>query len=129
MAGASLPIPSSENETRQTITISQGNSPPRVVEIINQVGSQLTNTYERLKWVGFMASSGTLIILATFVLSVTPVVTLEFDSQILYVVTGFLMLLTSASIFSLQNVHAYRLECMNRDYTRKVLELSHERMT
>lgn len=95
-----------------------------IVSIVTKTNEQLIKSYEQLKWIGFMSASGTLVIIVTFILSAIPGVGLNFQSQILYVITGFLMLLTSAGIFALQNTYLYRLEIINR---RKALKQEENR--
>jgi hypothetical protein len=98
-----------------------------IVSVMAQTGAQVMTSYERLKRVGFMSASGALVIIATFVLSALPVNRLDFPSQILFVVTGFLMLLISAGVFALQNLHSYQLEIMTRSTALRSLELSHQK--
>ena len=119
-----MPLPT--EETSITVT-KPGQAGPDVVNIITQTSEQLTKSYERLKWIGFTSASGALVILVTFISSLLPVYRLDFRSQVLYAVAGFVMLLLSAGMFMLQNVHAFRLEAINRSNALRSLELSHER--
>lgn len=105
-------------------------SAPSVESIIQHLfektGGELTRIYERLKWLGYFAVVGSLIIVSSFVLAVIPGVTLPLRSQVLFVLTGFAMLLLSAVLYALQNVHAFRLEDRNRDMTIRSLELKYD---
>ena len=110
----------------QTFEVSKAGEQPSVVRIISETSKGLTESYERLRWLGFSAMSGVLIIIACFVCSLLPVVSLPIQSQILYAAIGFGIFLSSAAVFALQNVHAFRLENRNREFALKSLELKHE---
>jgi len=69
---------------------------------------------------------GGLIVVLTFGFSVVPAIRLEFHSQVLFTVVGFCMLLVSAGLFTLQNIHSFRIETRNRDFALKSLELQYE---
>jgi hypothetical protein len=69
--------------------------------------------------------SGGLIVVLSFIFSAVPGLKLDFGSQVLFTVVGFCMLLLSAVLFALQNVHAFRLENRNRDFAIRSLELKY----
>lgn len=94
--------------------------------LLTTTSAELTRAYERLRWLGFTAVVGGLMVVASFVFAIIPGVTLPLRSEILFVLTGFGMLLLSAALYALQNVHAFRLEDRNRDITIRSLELKYE---
>jgi hypothetical protein len=96
------------------------------VRIFSTVNEQLTRSYERVRWLGFTAISGGLLIIITFAFAVSPVIKLPFVSQLLFTITGLVVVLLSAAILALQNVHAYRLENANREFAIRSLELKHQ---
>jgi hypothetical protein len=88
--------------------------------------ADLTRAYERLRWLGFLAVVGAVMIVASFMFALIPAIGLPVRSQVLFVLTGFGMLLLSAALYALQNVHAFRLEDRNRDITIRALELKYD---
>jgi hypothetical protein len=86
----------------------------------------LTLSYERLRWLGFSAISGVLIIIASFVCSLVPGLSLPIQSQILFALIGFGIFLLSAAVFALQNIHAFQLENRRADFEIRSLELEHQ---
>jgi hypothetical protein len=113
--------------TEQTFEISTpGQTGKSVVRILSETSEQLTKAYERLKWLGFTSIAGALVILVTFGLSVTPGFNIPFESQLLFTATGFCTVLIGASVFAMQNIHAYGLETKNREFALRSLELQHE---
>jgi hypothetical protein len=97
-----------------------------VMDLLRQTTDDLTRAYDRLRWLGFSAVVGALMILASFIFTLVPGISLPLKSQILFGSIGFGMLLLSAALFALQNVHAFRLEDRNRDITIRSLELKYE---
>lgn len=97
-----------------------------IQSVLAATSAELTRAYERLRWLGFSAMVGALMIVASFVFALIPGMGLPLKSQILFVLTGFGMLLLSAALYALQNVHAFRLEDRNRDITIRSLELKYD---
>jgi hypothetical protein len=112
------------NTTEQTYEI---NTPegPSFVRIVTQTSEQLAKSYERLKWIGFTSMAGVLIVITAFLLTFSPANKLPFESQLLFTITGFAMMLLSATLFAIQNVHSFRLENRKEDFALKSLEFKH----
>jgi hypothetical protein len=97
-----------------------------IQNLLTTTSAELTRAYERLRWLGFSAVVGALMIVASFIFTLIPGIALPLKSQILFVLTGFGMLLLSAALYALQNIHAFRLEDRNRDITIRSLELKYD---
>lgn len=115
-----------EKPTEQKFEVSTpGQTTPSIVRIVTETSEQLTRSYERLKWLGFISMSGGLMVLLSFVFTIMDGSKFQFNSQVLYTVVGFCMLLLSAALFALQNTHSFRIENRNRDFALRSLELGH----
>lgn len=97
-----------------------------ILSLITATTVTLSRSYQELRWLGFSAVVGALMIVGSFVFTLIPGIALPLKSQILFVLTGFGMLLLSATLYALQNIHAFRLEDRNRDVTIRSLELKYE---
>src|SRR5438270_11265810 len=95
--------------TQQTYEVSTpGQAGPSIVRIVTETSEQLAKSYERLQWIGFTSMVGVMTIIAAFALAVSPAIKLPFESQLLFTITGFSMMLLSTALFAIQNVHSFR---------------------
>jgi hypothetical protein len=115
-----------DGTTHQPPAIPSGNELSSVIRIFTETNEHLTRSYEKLRWLGFLAVCGVMLVVATFVIAVLPGFSLPVSSQFLFASIGFAILLLSGAVLAMQNVHAYHLESRNRDFAFRALELKHQ---
>jgi hypothetical protein len=112
--------------TTQDTSATQSASPPGVTQALQFVTStteRLLGIYRELRYVGYLAVLGALIIFYALVF----VKALEFRSQLLFVSVGFGLILIGGGYLALQQILSYRLAVRNDEVARLALQQRHER--
>lgn len=99
----------------------------QVIEFIRETRVGLTESYERLKYAGYLSLIGALFILCVLVLSIIPRVNFEFREQVLYVITGFLLILAGGAMLALKTILLYRLKLSDNALLIRQTIYQHER--
>jgi len=98
-----------------------------VIEFIRETRVGLTDSYERLKYAGYLSLVGALFILCVLVFSMIPSVNFEFREQVLYVITGFLLILAGGAMLALKTILLYRLKLSDNALLIRQTIYQHER--
>src|SRR5205807_10035700 len=118
-----------EEPTKSASSRPQATTP---LQFIAETSEQLLKIYSELRFVGYLAIVGALIILATLCIGIfsnSPghLINLDFSSQVLFVSAGFGLILVGGGFLALQNFLSYWVEMSNHLAARQAMHLRHQR--
>jgi hypothetical protein len=95
----------------------------RIASAVNILTENFGRTYERLNYPGFVSVLGGLLVFLPFCLGRLVLVSITFEEQQLYVVSGGLFVIIAAAWITIQNVLIYKLQRAKQEVACKMLAI------
>jgi hypothetical protein len=95
----------------------------RITSAVDKLTESFGQTYERLKYAGFVSVLGAILVFVPLAMKNIPLVHIDVEEQRLYVTAGVGFVLIAAAWISLQNLLVYKLQRAKQEIACRMLAI------
>jgi cytochrome c biogenesis protein CcdA len=94
-----------------------------IMRSLGGIAGRFEETYARLSYAGYVAVLGAVLIFVPLVTRCIPIIQLEPNEQLIYVVAGTFFILLGATSLSVHNIMVFKLQKLKQDTACRMLEI------